>query len=556
MRRINREATRHSATAKNSAGVSALAVISMLCASGVQAAEIDTGTDLQLRWDNTVKYSTGVRVGNPNAGVSDNPGTPYSLNGNDGDRAFKKWNVMSNRGDLLSEFNASYKDFGFRVSGAAWYDDVYNNHHASDPANQVNASSVGSDTFTHATQVQQGKNAELQDAFVFGKGDAGDTTVRFRAGRHTLLWGESLFLASNGIAYGQAPIDVAKAVGVPNTQAKEVFMPVGQLSVQIQPSDNLTLEGYWQPEWRPSRLPAAGSYFSTADFLGAGAERILAKGYNASGATNFLYFSHHKDIKPDGLADQMGVAAKFRVPKIDTDFGLYALMYDDKEAQVYAHTANFGVGQPGDYQEVYAKNIRMYGASASTNLGEWNVGGEVSYRQNTPFISGDRGLMAGVPVDADAGNKRQYATGDSFHAQMSGILLLGPTSLWQGGSIVGEVGGHRRISVDENRGMLDTKRSHQVVGVRTVFEPSYYQVAPGIDMSVPIGVGYTIGQSPIDVGFNNGAPDRGGDASIGVKADYEKLWFGSLNYTHYVGRDDQQMLLGRDFVSLSVQRTF
>lgn len=552
---------RSSYTTRYAVGVSAIALAFAINAKPMMAAEIDTGSDVKIRWDNTVKYSTGMRTGSPSfKGLED---TGYSLGADDGNRSFKQWNAISNRVDLLSELNVSRNDFGFRVSGAAWYDDVYNHRHANVSGSRYDEDSSGPDRFARSTQVQQGKNAELQDAFVFGKGDIGGSVVRFRAGRHTLLWGESLFLASNGIAYGQAPFDVSKANSVPNTQAKELFMPVGQLSVQVQPNNNLTLEAYWQPEWRPNRMPASGSYFSVADFLGAGAERFLIGGYTATGfPTNNLYLRHGKDITPTSLTEQFGVGAKFRADAIDTDFGLFALIYNDKSAQVYGHLpTGFPATGNGTFERVYARNIRMYGASASTQVGDWNVGGEVSYRQNTPFLSGGPGGR-GVIIDTsnarsyDADKNRKYATGDSLHAQMSGILLMGSSALWDGGSIVGEVGGHRRLLVDQNLSALDIQRSRYVAGARAVFEPSYFQVIPGVDMSVPIGAGYTVGQSPIDVGFNNGAPDRGGDMSIGLKADYAKTWFGSVNYTHYFGRPDQQYLLGHDYVSLSVQRTF
>lgn len=538
-------------------GVSTIALISAISAYGATAAEIDTGSNVKIRWDNTFKYSVGTRVAGSDSAIGDNPTSVHALNQNDGDRSFKRWSLTSNRADLLSEFNASIQGFGVRISGAAWYDDVYQHSHANVPAQLYNAPGA-TDSFTDGARIHQGQNAELQDAFLFGKVAVGEVPVRFRAGRHTLLWGESLFLASNGIAYGQAPIDAAKATSVPNTQAKEVFMPVGQLSVQVQPTEALSIEAYWQPEWRPVRLSPAGTFFSTSDFLGKGGERMLVPGY-APGIfpLNNLWLGRGKDIRPSSITDQMGLAVKYSVDSIGVDLGLYALQYDDKGPQIYGHLSpGFPFTPLGDYQVAYAQDVRMYGVSASTQVGDWNVGGEVSYRQNTPLISGDRGVMIGVPVNADGGDNRQFATGDSLHAQVSGILLLGPTALWDGGTVLGEIGGHRRVSVDRNLAALDLTRSRQAFGARAVFEPAFFQVFPGVDMSVPLSFGHTIGESPVDMGFNNGAPDRGGDVSIGVKADYEKTWFVSANYTHYYGGTDQQFLLGHDFISLSVQRTF
>jgi hypothetical protein len=90
------------------------------------AFQIDSGNpDVAMSWDNTVKYSNAFRVRSVDPKVADNSLGPQA-NTNDGDQNFGK-GLISNRLDLLSEFEFRYrKDFGFRVSGAAWYDDVYN----------------------------------------------------------------------------------------------------------------------------------------------------------------------------------------------------------------------------------------------------------------------------------------------------------------------------------------------------------------------------------------------------------------------------------------------
>jgi hypothetical protein len=90
------------------------------------AFQIDSGNpDVAMSWDNTVKYSNAFRVRSVDPKVADNSLGPQA-NTNDGDQNFGK-GLISNRLDLLSELEFRYrKDFGFRVSGAAWYDDVYN----------------------------------------------------------------------------------------------------------------------------------------------------------------------------------------------------------------------------------------------------------------------------------------------------------------------------------------------------------------------------------------------------------------------------------------------
>lgn len=94
-----------------------------LAASQAQAFEFDTGNpDLRVRWDNTLKYSAAWRTQDASSKLTEGQ---TALNLDDGDRNFDK-GLISNRLDLLSELDITYNNVGARVSGAAWYDDVYN----------------------------------------------------------------------------------------------------------------------------------------------------------------------------------------------------------------------------------------------------------------------------------------------------------------------------------------------------------------------------------------------------------------------------------------------
>ena len=88
------------------------------------ALELETNSpDIKVRWDNTFKHSSALRMKDASSVLVNNP--PASINQDDGDRNFGK-GLISNRLDLLSELDASYRNFGMRISGAAWNDDVYN----------------------------------------------------------------------------------------------------------------------------------------------------------------------------------------------------------------------------------------------------------------------------------------------------------------------------------------------------------------------------------------------------------------------------------------------
>ena len=109
------------------------------------------------------------------------------------------------------------------------------------------------------------------------------------------------------------------------------------------------------------------------------------------------------------------------------------------------------------------------------------------------------------------------------------------------------------LNVTGGIGELSPNRDTVAAAVRAVFEPHYYEVLPALDLTLPVGLGYNlIGKSSVDSSMNNGA----GDFELGVSATYQTVWQGSINFTHYFGPPDRQPFADRDFVSLSVERTF
>eukprot|EP01030_Chromulinospumella_sphaerica_P006387 gene6387-6246_t len=161
------------------------------------AFEFNTGVeDLKIRWDNTIKYSAAWRVKDQSSKLTGD------ANQDDGDRNFDK-GMISNRMDLFSEFDLTKNNMGLRVSGAGWYDSIYNRKNDNDSPLTNNSRSVDYNEFTTATEKLHGRKAELLDAFVFGKTDIGDMPATIRVGQHTVLYGESLFYGANGIAGGQ-----------------------------------------------------------------------------------------------------------------------------------------------------------------------------------------------------------------------------------------------------------------------------------------------------------------------------------------------------------------
>ena len=503
--------------------------------------------DIKMSWDNTFKYSAGWRLKDADPLVAGNPASAQA-NTNDGDMNFKKGAMISNRFDLLSEFDFRYKNaYGFRISGAAWYDDVYQNGN-DNPGIASNSSSVPFNKFTDATRTLHGNKAEFRDVFAYGNFTPDNMNVNVKGGQFTQLYGETLFFGYNGIAAAQTPLDLVRALSVPNSQFKEIALPVKQLSVQMQVNPNVSVGAYYQLEWKKNRIPGAGSYFSFADFADAGGETFLLP-------TGPLTRGSDLNAKDSGQG-----GAQIRFKSGDSEYGLYAAQFHDKMPQFYIRP---GVG---DYGLVYGESIKTYGASYSTLLGETNVATELSVRNNMPFVA--KGGVIAVGLDANNNSNPAYPVGDSLHFNISAISVLGASPLWHGASFVGELAYNQRLKITKNADKLDPLATESATAIQFVFQPEYFQVLPGLDLQVPIGVGYGISGNSSISGVAGLMPgEGGGNISIGVKGDYQKTWQTSLNYTKYFGSSSaiidptggytyKNFHGDRDFISLSVQRSF
>lgn len=533
--------------------LNALGAAIALLSGQALAFQFDTGIEgLSTSWDNTLKYSNAFRLHGRESSVSAGPGSSVgNPNMDDGDRNFGT-GLISNRVDLLSELDIKYGDVGARFSGAAWYDSVYNRSNDNDSPGTANATSVDNDEFTNGTETLHGRKAELLDAFVYGSTDVGSTHLSGRAGQFTQIYGESLFFGANGIANAQSTVDLVKLQSVPGSQFKEILLPTKQLSGNLQLTDTVSLGAYYQFEWNKTRLPASGSYFSNGDFVGDGAESVFFP-------TGRLLRDHSIRARDSG---QFGAQLKFSVE--DWEFGLYAARYHEKTPQFYFRPAALVPGADDTYVMVYPEDIKVYGASFSTVVGDANVAGELSMRVDTPLAPTGGVVITGL--DADNDRNPAYPIGNSLHANLSMVNVFGGTPLWDGASFVGELAFNRRLSVKKNAEQLDPNTTRDAYSLRFTFEPQYFQVLPGIDVQVPITVGYTpYGRSSVTP--QAFSPEHGGDFTIGLKADYQKRWYASLSYTNFFGEGGsiidnsnaytfKQTNKDRDFVAFSVQRTF
>lgn len=513
------------------------------------------GNKLEINLSTTVEYSVFERVNDP-SGILTDPSTAGNFS--EGDLNFRH-GIVTNEIEALPVLDVHDGKYGLHASGEVYLNTPYLSPNQNNQPDTLNPFTVAKNTdFTSATRNVNGENARLLDAFAFGEYDFGNgQTLEVKVGRQTLLWGQSLYLTGDSIAGGQAPIDIITAQSLPNAEAQQVFMPVGQAVVTYEPfpGTGITLQGYYQFEWQHDNFQGVGSYFSSVDILDKGGQRlILAPG---------VYAFRTNDLNPPGQNGQFGIS--LQAPVGQYDLGFYALRFDSKTPEVYLYPGKntgptrYGF-QGGTYTLVYPRDIAIYGASVSTTIGPVNVAGEISGRTNQPLLSGE-GISVQTPANTgNANSDPLYAVGDTLQGQASVIYVSPGIPLDPGGvTVTGEIELNHVLTVTKNRAALDTGRQATAGTSEFVVTPTYNEVLPNLDVTIPIGISYNfLGRSLIDQSINHGT----GSFNIGVTGTYKVNWIASLTYNDFLGRPSPTYVGGgnpladRGYVEFNIQHTF
>ena len=255
--------------------------------------------------------------------------------------------------------------------------------------------------------------------------------VQAKLGRHTVYWGESVLLGGNlhGIAYAQNPLDLQKGFATPGTEAKELFRPLNQLSVQAQVTDDLSIAAQAMFEWEAARYPEGGTYLGPVDFVFNGPDRqFLSPG---------LGFATRGAASEPKQSGEWGLSARWSPEWLDGTAGLYYRKFSDKLPQVLltqACAAGSTTPTPAcadptlgsRYNLIYADNIEMVGVSLGKNIAGVSLGAEFSYRHNTPLFSQVLGVAPGLPGEGDT----KGARGNTIHGVVNALGTVPKTPLF------------------------------------------------------------------------------------------------------------------------------
>ena len=325
----------------------------------------------------------------------------YTINADDGNLNYGKGDLVQAPLKITQDFTASLGDFGIFVKGLYFYDFVNNDFTEHNP-NRItrdnylqvgNATSGGSEVLPLVprndsracppgrsgppgigcyilygpggdvyskrrdgeTLRQIGTDLQLLDAYFYGQLPLwDDKQLTFKIGRQNLNWGESTLLVFSSLN----TINPVNANNFYRTgfQVEEVFQPVGMAYVSMEPFENTTLEAFYQYEWVPLEIPAAGSFYSFVDLgsynavdhvnlsFGSGADdpeqlgRLLDN--PLSGLTNTSQTAYRlRDKNPDD-GGQYGASLKYFAEWLNagTELGFYFANYHSRLPMVSAYS--------------------------------------------------------------------------------------------------------------------------------------------------------------------------------------------------------------------------
>ncbi len=566
----------------------------------------DAGTELDF--SSTISFGLQVRLKNPskqglgndNGGLvptgaalgslingagndaSANPDFNF-LNADDGNLNYRKGDIVSAALKGTHEFGLKTTDGWRALARATWVADARAGH--------TRRTELSDDAKDIAT-----RNATLLDAWVSKDLKlVGDRTATVRLGNQVISWGEDIFIIG-GINQINA-FDLRK-LHTPGTQVKEILRPAPMLSLNAGLADGVSAEAYYQFRWNAFRFDPVGTFFSTADVVGAGQRPAYIPsslltpfglcsaptpcgdiGAGIQPGVNVLPFEGDK-LPPKG--HQYGLALRFKPKSLDTEFGLYYERYHDKLPFTTLFTdpnnpayANANVIAAGYYNE-YGRDKDLFGASFNSKLGPVAVGGELSYRPKDsvaidPSVPGAGRYSIFDPANADAGGRiavRGYVEEKKFQAHLTALYFTEVNSPL--GALV------KGLGAAEGTLLAEVAVTHypdlQIGTIPYLIFPSYesptrtsWGYALEFDLSYPHvwGSEWNLTQSTVFTHDVNGIspntlPFVEGRKSlfIGALFDQGSVWKLQLGYTHFFGGGLSNLLRDRDNVAASLSYSF
>jgi hypothetical protein len=406
-----------------------------------------------------------------------NGGNAFSTNGDDGNLAWDKGDMVASAIKLTSDVSMSWGDYGLFVRGSGVYNQALEDADLFDPTD-YQPTAMREQPLSELRMKEKmikdhvGTDLDLLDAYIYGRWEIFDRALLVKAGKQVLNWGESVFVQHGLNALITADVNQLR---VPGWEIEEVQTPVGMAVVSFDIYENIGLEAFYQYEWQNTIIDVPGSFLSTNDFAGIGGTQAnigfgrIAENHTASVNTDLTTWCmgppdlagpgtgspcipfgstvpRGSTVKPsdDG---QFGGKLSFYVPFLnDMDLSFYAANYHSR-LPVLSGTSRTGpttAADTADYFVEYPEDIQLFGLSFNTTVPWLDVAvqGEYSLKRGQPLQVDDvelllAGLGAAGQISPIAGATlgNQYLRGwrrfDVDQVDVSVTKIIGPIS-WLG----------------------------------------------------------------------------------------------------------------------------
>ncbi|WP_064662504.1 DUF1302 domain-containing protein [Pseudoalteromonas sp. MQS005] len=673
-----------------------------LSAAQTQAATFEVG-GFDIAFDSTFSYGQSIRVEDRDfnlIGKSNNPSFDwtgynpaintiyssqdvwaqpgsYSNNGDAGDLNFDSGETFSKLLKGTHDLSVSKDNYGLFTRFMYFYDfELMDGDRAYvNPTSGQGVDPCDDDD----TKEQSCADIRLLDAYVWANFDLneGKNPLSIRLGQQVVNWGEST-LISHGINVNPVDIDRLKA---PGAELKEAFIPVGMLWASLGLTENMTLEGFYQYQWHETRLPAAGTYFSTNDFAAEnGYQQNVQLGFTSNPDIDLAFLTDNlnnlmatygqvaasQGIDPSSAAGQQllanmylayptkvalkgkgydgktepddggqyGLRLGMFLPEWnDTEVALYHVNYHSRRPLISGRVSNFT--QASLQQDLamiatteitsdnvsdlkafakatneYPEDIKLYGLSFNTSLGETAFAGEFTFREDEPLqiddvellyaampeqlaIAGLRPEFAGISQmsKGDAASvvgpgelAKGYIERNTSQLQFTATHLFGPSLGADSWAVVGEIGGVRinnmpeydemrlnvsgtgRSGIMQGPGSSDYSALHMALsngpeqksfatasswGYRLIAKGDYFNIYNGINFSPRFVFSHDVNGNTPDPMFLF-IEDR---KSLGatMSFNYQNAWSLDVSYNSFWGGGDTNTFSDRDYVSFNLK---
>jgi hypothetical protein len=373
----------------------------------------------------------------PNQRLVDAKGAFLGHTFDDGNLNYDKHDLVAGATKLTTDLAIGWQNYAFKARGVGFYDTVnrgrkdFHPNTIHQPAETSRLDSVERDV---------GADYDLYELFAQGQFTVGGREVVISVGNQTVRWGESNFIALNGLNEINPPDE--NRLWLPGGQINEVFQPVPLAVVSADLVENVSMEAFYQFGWEPVIPAAAGSFMSSFESAGGADHVIITQGqvpedpngeHRFAGVAALISDSSTRAAMLKGFGDaedggQFGLRLNWFAEDFNggTDFGFYAMNYHSRvpylgtlaaqescmrnsltfvDAAVSCNAFNGALRQQiGDTLGIdtllpareplpfdtiklfldYPEDIQMYGVSFNTNVGKWSLAGEYAFRPNVP----------------------------------------------------------------------------------------------------------------------------------------------------------------------------